>query len=204
MVKIYDVDPGKLIKKLAEELKKVELIIAPEWAKFVKTGTGKERPPKEKDWWYLRAASVMRKIYVNGPLGVSKLRKKYSSKKNRGHKPDRVYVGSGNILRKILQQLEKAELLKYVEKGVHKGRIVTGKGEKLLNQVAKELGKVEESVKEEIKKVEKVPEKKPVIEKPKEPSLEKNVHEEKKEIKKLIIEKPKETKEKISGGEDES
>ncbi|MAG52672.1 MAG: 30S ribosomal protein S19e [Nanoarchaeota archaeon] len=139
MVSIYDVDPSKLVEKLAEELKKVEHVLAPEWAQFVKTGSGKERPPIKKDWWHFRAASVMRKVYVSGPIGVSKLRKKYSSKKNRGHKPERVYPGSGNILRKVLQQLEKAELLKYVEKGVHKGRVVTGKGEKLLNQVAKGL-----------------------------------------------------------------
>ena len=161
MVTPYDVDPGKLIEKLAEELKKIENIVAPEWAKFAKTGAGKERPPVEKDWWHTRAASVMRKVYLSGPIGVSKLRKKYSAKKNRGHKPERVYVGSGNILRKILQQLEKAELLKYVEKGVHKGRIVTGKGEKLLNQAAKNLGG---EIKKEVKRVEVV----------KEPSLKKN------------------------------
>jgi len=161
MVTPYDVDPGKLIEKLAEELKKIESIVAPEWAKFVKTGAGKERPPVERDWWHTRAASVMRKVYLSGPIGVSKLRKKYSAKKNRGHKPERVYVGSGNILRKILQQLEKAELLKYVEKGVHKGRIVTGKGEKLLNQAAKNLGG---EIKKEVKRVEVI----------KEPSLKKN------------------------------
>ena len=151
MATIYDVNPGKLIEKLAEELKKIESITAPEWAKFAKTGAGKERPPVEKDWWYTRAASVMRKVYISGPIGVSKLRKKYSAKKNRGHKPERVYVGSGNILRKILQQLEKAELLKYVEKGVHKGRKITSKGEKLLNQAAKNVGG---EIKREVRKVE--------------------------------------------------
>lgn len=172
MVTIYDVDAGKLIKNLAEELKKVDSIVAPEWAKFVKTGAGKERPPVDEDWWYMRAASVMRKILIGGPLGVSKLRKKYSSKKNRGHKPERVYVGGGNILRKILQQLEKAELLKYVEKGVHKGRIVTGKGEKLLNLAAKNVGS---EIKREVKKIEikepssekKVAQEKPVVQKEK-------------------------------------
>ena len=162
MVTIYDVDSGKLIEKLAEELKKVESIVAPEWAKFAKTGSGKERPPLKADWWHTRAASVMRKVFIGGPVGVSKLRKKYSSKKNRGHKPERVYVGSGNILRKILQQLEKSELLKYVEKGVHKGRVVTGKGEKLLNQVAKNvLDSSKEGITKEVKRVEAVKEDKP-------------------------------------------
>ena len=64
MATIYDVDPGKLIKSLSEELKKVEQIKAPEWGKFVKTGCGKERPPRERDWWHIRTASVLRKIYI--------------------------------------------------------------------------------------------------------------------------------------------
>lgn len=156
MVSVFDVDPSKLIEKLAVELKKIEQVVAPEWAQFAKTGAGKERPPAIKDWWHMRAASVMRKIYVSGPIGVSKLRKKYSSKKNRGHKPERVYSGSGNILRKILQQLEKAELLKYVEKGVHKGRIVTSKGEKLINQIAQSFVKIEIKIEKEAVKREEV------------------------------------------------
>jgi small subunit ribosomal protein S19e len=190
MVTVYDTNPEKLIKQLAEELKKLDVVKAPEWANFAKTGRGKERPPIQKDWWYMRAASILRKIYSNGPLGVSKLRKKYSAKKNRGHKPDKVFIAGGNIIRKILQQLEKAELLKYVEKGVHKGRIVTPKGQKLLNQVAKGLPSEK---KEEIKQpsLEKnVGEEKPKVEEKKEvpkvevkePLLKKDVHE-KKEIK---------------------
>jgi len=139
MVTIYDVDASKLIKKASEELKKIELIKPPEWAKFVKTGASKERPPVEKDWWYMRAASILRKVYVLGPIGVSKLRKKYGGKKNRGHKPERTYKGSGSIIRKALQQLEKAELIKQVEKGVHKGKVITSKGKKFLDKLAGEV-----------------------------------------------------------------
>jgi len=140
MVTPYDVDPGKLIEKLAEELKKIENIVAPEWAKFAKTGAGKERPPVEKDWWHTRAASVMRKVYLSGPIGVSKLRKKYSAKKNRGHKKEHFYRGSGSIVRKILQQLEAAGLIAKTEKTApRKGRIATGKGVALLTRAAKSL-----------------------------------------------------------------
>ena len=179
MAKIFDVDPSKLIKELAKELKNVEQVNAPEWAAFAKTGSGKERPPAEKDWWHMRSASVLRKVYISGPIGVSKLRKKYSSKKNRGHKPERVYPAGGNILRKILQQLEKAELLKFSEKGVHKGRIITSKGAKLLNQIAKNLSgpSLKKNVHEE-KKVEPVKVEEKVVE-VKEPLLKKEVHEKK-------------------------
>jgi small subunit ribosomal protein S19e len=139
MVTIHDVNASELIKKTASSLKNEEEIKEPDWAKFVKTGASKERPPVERDWWFTRSASVLRKVYVLGPIGVSKLRKKYGGKKNRGHKPGKFYKGGGNILRKVLQQLEKAELIKYAEKGVHKGRIITPKGKKFLDKIATEI-----------------------------------------------------------------
>lgn len=148
MVTIYDVNPNKLIERVSEELKKVEIIKEPEWVRFVKTGASKERAPVERDWWYTRAASILRKVYVLGPIGVNKLRIKYGGKKNRGHKPERFYKGSGSVIRKILQQLEKAELVKQVEKGIHKGKIITPKGKKFLDKIANEIIK-EESKKEE-------------------------------------------------------
>lgn len=137
---VYDKEPEKVIRKVAEELKKERLVEMPEWAKFVKTGHHKERHPVEKDWWYIRAGSILRKMYINPkPIGVNRLRKVYGGKKNRGVKPERFYKGSGKIIRVILQQLEKSGLIKQTEKGVHKGRIITPKGQKFLNKAAKEI-----------------------------------------------------------------
>ncbi len=134
MVSAADVDANVLIERLAEVLKKEESIAPPEWAKFVKTGVHKERVPEQKDWWYIRAASVMRKLYFR-PYGVSRLRRVYGGRKNRGYKPEKYYPGSGNIVRKILQQLEKAG---YAEK-TPKGRVLSSKGRALLDKLAKEL-----------------------------------------------------------------
>ncbi len=137
MATVFDVDPNQLIEKAAEELKKIPEIQPPEWAKFVKTGAHKERPPMQKDWWYIRTAAILRKLYIyNKPIGVSKLRKKYGGRKNRGHKPERFYPGSGNIIRKVLQQLEKAGFAQQVAKGTHKGRIITPKGKSFLDKLA--------------------------------------------------------------------
>ncbi|MBN2112236.1 40S ribosomal protein S19, partial [Candidatus Woesearchaeota archaeon] len=72
MASIFDVDQTELIEQAAEELKKMPEIKAPEWALFVKTGVSKERPPVRNDWWYVRVASVLRRIYLKGPVGVSK------------------------------------------------------------------------------------------------------------------------------------
>lgn len=133
---IYNKQANELIDKASEELKKFPEIKAPEWAKYCKTGVSRERPPEDKDWWYKRVASVLRKLYISqGPIGVSKLRKKYGGRKNRGHKPDRFYKGSGNITRKALQQLEKAGFAVQKQIGVHKGRIITGKGKSFLDKI---------------------------------------------------------------------
>ena len=139
MTTVYDVNPNQLIEKVAEVLKKEKLVQSPEWAKYVKTGPAKERPPVNMDWWYYRSASVLRKIYISKPIGVSKLRKKYSSKKNRGHTPEITLRASGKIIRTILQQLEKAELIKFTEKGVHKGRHITPKGKAFLDKLSREI-----------------------------------------------------------------
>lgn len=141
MVSVYDVNPGKLIEKTAEELKKIDAIKPPVWSKFVKTGSHKERPPMDKEWWYKRTASILRKVYIYGPIGVSKLRTAYGGKRNMGFKPERVYKGSGNILRKAMQQLEKAELIKKIDKGVRKGKILTPKGKSFLDKLAKQVSK---------------------------------------------------------------
>ena len=137
MTSIRDYKASETIAKVKQELKKIDSVKPPEWSKFVKTGAHKERTPVEKDWWYTRCASVLRRVYLYGPFGVSKLRVKYGGKKNRGHKPEKFYMGSGNILRKVLQQLEKAELIKYKKEGIRKGRIITPKGESLLNKAIK-------------------------------------------------------------------
>jgi small subunit ribosomal protein S19e len=139
MANIYDVDANRLIEKAAEELKKVDAIKAPEWAVFAKTGVHKERPPANQDWWYVRVAAVLRSVYKLGPIGVSKLRYKYGGRKNRGLKPEKFYRGSGNVLRKVLQQLEKAEFVRQTEVGNFKGRIITSKGKSFLDKIASTL-----------------------------------------------------------------
>lgn len=136
---IYDTPVNELILRTSEELKKVDSIKAPEWSKFAKTGVHKERPPVQKDWWYIRSAAVLRKVQILGPIGVSKLRKKYGGKKNRGHLREEFRQGSGNVIRKVLQQLEAAGLIEKTKKGVHQGRVISAKGKSLLDKVSKEI-----------------------------------------------------------------
>ena len=191
MTTIYDVDSRELILKTAEELKKIPEIKPPEWAAFVKTGMHKERPPVNSDWWYVRAASVLRAIYRLGPVGVEKLRTKYGGKKNRGTKKEHFFKGSGNILRKSMQQLEKAGLIKFEDKGVHKGRIITPKGRSFLDKIATQIHgfkpkhevKMEEKIeiKKEMRQEQKADIKKEIVEVKQEQKAVKKAEETKKE-----------------------
>jgi len=133
----YDVPPAILIERLAKYLKdNVDAVRPPEWALYVKTGVHKERPPQNSDWWYIRCASLLRKVYVKGPIGVEHLRAEYGGRKDRGVKPEHTRKGSGAIIRKALQQLEEAGLVETV-KG--EGRIVTPEGRSLLDSLSTEI-----------------------------------------------------------------
>lgn len=134
---IYDVSQEKLVLAVAQELK--GMIEMPEWANFVKTGAHRETMPKNTDWWYIRAASILRFAYKSGPIGVNKLRTRYGGRKNRGYKPDAFALCSGKVLRVILQQLESVELVKQDTIGNRKGRVFTPKGASLLVNSAKKL-----------------------------------------------------------------
>ncbi|MCA9497000.1 MAG: 40S ribosomal protein S19, partial [Nanoarchaeota archaeon] len=103
------------------------------WAQFVKTGASKQRPPQNPDWWVVRAASILAKINKNGPIGTNRLSKAYGSRKNRGSKPEKKYDGSRNIIRKCIQQLESAKLIKQVSTP-SAGKMVTKEGRELLKR----------------------------------------------------------------------
>jgi small subunit ribosomal protein S19e len=128
---IYDA-PASVIKDVAEELKKIEAIKPPDWARFVKTGGDREKKPENVDWWYVRSASILRKIRIYGPVGIPTLRRKYGGKKNRGHNPEAMRRGSGAVIRNIIHQLEKAELLKKTKEG----RVAAPKGIALLDRIS--------------------------------------------------------------------
>lgn len=111
MSDIIRLDPQEYNKKLAEALKSIKEFEIPEWARYVKTASSKARPPFDEDFWYKRAASILRQIYKKGNVGVNRLRTRYGSRKNRGNQPERFRRGSGKIIRVVLQQAEGAGFL---------------------------------------------------------------------------------------------
>ncbi len=137
---VYELDAHEYNLKLAEALKKIPGFKAPGWVEFVKSGPAKERPIDEEDFWYKRAASILRQIYRKNIVGVNRLKTKYGSKKNRGYAPERFKKAGGKIIRTILQQADAAgftEIAKTVKgvRGRKPGRQLTQKGKEFLEGV---------------------------------------------------------------------
>ena len=149
MTTVYDVPAKELIDAVAKKLESETAIEIPKENIYSRTGVNKENPPFEKNWWYIRCASILRKIYVNNIIGIEHLRSEYGGKKDRGSKPYKAASGSGSIIRRALQQLEKAG---YVSKIKGKGRILTSKGRSFLDNTSNEVLKDVEAYYPELKK----------------------------------------------------
>jgi small subunit ribosomal protein S19e len=135
----YDVPASQFIEKLAKYLKEnIDEVQPPAWASLAKTGSHVEKQPQNPNWWYIRSASILRKVYVHGPLGLEKLRAEYGGRKDFGVKPEHAVKAGGSNIRKVLQQLEAAGL---VQTARPQGRKMTPKGRKLLQEVAEDLQK---------------------------------------------------------------
>jgi small subunit ribosomal protein S19e len=138
MKSVFDVPADRLIKKVAEKLKDIPEVKAPQWMEFAKSGAHRERPPEQEDFWYVRCASMLRKLYMKSPVGVSRLRREYGGSKHRGVRPERFRKGSGSVVREALQQLEKVGFIEHSKKG----RSLTGRGRSFLDSAALEASKV--------------------------------------------------------------
>jgi len=149
MTTAYDVPADVLIDKLSGYIKEnIKEVTGPEWAAHVKTGSHVERVPQVPDWWYVRTASLLRKLYMDGPVGVQRLRKEYGGRKRKGNAPAHHRKAGGSIIRTSLQQLEKAGLVDKIDKS---GRVVSKKGRSLLDAMSTQIKKDLDREKPELK-----------------------------------------------------
>ena len=136
MTDIRNHDAGQYNVKLAEALKKSGDFEKPEWIVFVKTGASKVRPNTDADFWFKRAASILRQLYTREVVGVGRLRTRYGGRKNRGSQPSKFVPAGGKVIRTILQQAEAAGLIeKKNVKGERAGRKLTAKGREFLEKL---------------------------------------------------------------------
>ncbi|MFI5412434.1 MAG: 30S ribosomal protein S19e [Candidatus Micrarchaeales archaeon] len=133
MANIYDVKASDFIKLASERLK--EKMKKPSYIDFVKSGANKERIPQDPDFWYVRSASVLRQVCINGPVGVSRLRTRYGSRKEHVvHRRHHARAG-GSIIRDSLIELEKLNFVKNTKSG----RVITPQGTSFIDKICKEL-----------------------------------------------------------------
>ncbi|GLU11003.1 hypothetical protein SLE2022_277760 [Rubroshorea leprosula] len=131
---VKDVSPHEFVKAYAAHLKRSGKIELPPWTDIVKTARFKELAPYDPDWYYVRSASMARKIYLRGGLGVGAFRRIYGGSKRNGSRPPHFCKSSGAIARHILQQLENMNIIAIADgKG---GRRITSSGQRDLDQVA--------------------------------------------------------------------
>merc|ERR1719510_85959 len=130
---VKDVPAEKFIAAFAQHLKRQGRFEIPKWADLVKTGKFKELPPQDPDWLYIRTASIVRKLYIRGGIGVGAFRKIYGSQQRRGTCTNKFSKSSGKIARYILQQLEEMGLVEQDDNG---GRRISKEGQRELDTVA--------------------------------------------------------------------
>ena len=135
MAKAYDVPADLLINRLSETLKGEE-VTTPNWIPFVKTGARAVRPPHQSDWYYTRCASLLRKIYLHGPIGVQDLRTMYGGTKAVGYGGAHHRDAGGAIIRTAIHNLEK---LGYLDKVEGKGRTISHEGMKKIDRISTEI-----------------------------------------------------------------
>ena len=138
MVTIYDVPADALIEEVAARLE--DRIDEPDWVEFAKSGAGKELPPEQEDFWYVRSASLLRKVAQNEPIGIERLATEYGSKKRGSNRysvrPGEHEGGSRKLIRASLQALEEEGL---VTTAAGEGRRVSDEGEAFLSEVAADV-----------------------------------------------------------------
>ncbi|EIJ89792.1 small subunit ribosomal protein S19e [Nematocida parisii] len=141
-MKVEEICPEQFIDILSKSLKEEKKIEKPVEADHIKTGHGRELAPVSEDWYHVRAASLLRKLYMEeltNPekskygFGVMWFARAYGGAKNNGHKPSHTVSGSKSLVRRILQSLETVKLVSKVSLG---GRKLTQTGHAYLQEIA--------------------------------------------------------------------
>lgn len=123
----------EFVRALAAFLKKSGKLKVPEWVDTVKLAKHKELAPYDENWFYTRAASTARHLYLRGGAGVGSMTKIYGGRQRNGVRPSHFSRGSKSVARRVLQALEG---LKMVEKDQDGGRKLTPQGQRDLDRIA--------------------------------------------------------------------
>ncbi|KAL4430160.1 hypothetical protein ABPG77_004942 [Micractinium sp. CCAP 211/92] len=134
---VKDVPADAFITAFAAYLKQTNKVQLPQYVDYVKTGAFKELSPLDPDWYYVRAAAIARRVYINQGMGVGAFRRAFGGRSNAKGRvtPEHHAKAAGGIIRHALQQLEAMGL---VEKNpaARGGRRITPEGQRQMDLVA--------------------------------------------------------------------
>mmetsp|Transcript_2487 Transcript_2487/g.3659 ORF Transcript_2487/g.3659 Transcript_2487/m.3659 type:complete len:153 (-) Transcript_2487:204-662(-) len=130
---VRDVTAPAFIEAYAEHLKNSDKFELPVWADTVKTGVFKELAPYGDDWYYIRAASIARRVYLNPGVGVGQLQRWYGGNYRRGVRTEHFRKANKGIIRSVLLQLESMKVTEKLENG---GRRISRVGQQDLDRIA--------------------------------------------------------------------
>ncbi|MDG7048041.1 MAG: 30S ribosomal protein S19e [Nitrososphaerota archaeon] len=147
MPTVFDVKSDLLLKRASDYFKQSTILQPMPYLQYVKSGSHTTHQPINQDWWYIRAASLLRKVYTKGPISLKELEKEYGGRKRIGYRIAHHRDAGSSIIRKLLIQLQAANLVTKTPKG----RIITPEGRSLMDklsaQVFEEMKKEDESLK---------------------------------------------------------
>jgi len=146
----HNIPAPTFIKHLAKHIKdNIDQVQPPTWATIAKTSSHTQRQPQDPDWWFTRTASILRKIYLHGPIGTQTLRANYGGRKGNKVSREHAKKGGGSNIREIMQQLEAAGLIETIK---NKGRTLTKEGRRTLDKLAAQTQEELEKKQPELKK----------------------------------------------------
>eukprot|EP00009_Paramoeba_aestuarina_P005074 CAMPEP_0201521114 /NCGR_PEP_ID=MMETSP0161_2-20130828/14228_1 /ASSEMBLY_ACC=CAM_ASM_000251 /TAXON_ID=180227 /ORGANISM="Neoparamoeba aestuarina, Strain SoJaBio B1-5/56/2" /LENGTH=156 /DNA_ID=CAMNT_0047919691 /DNA_START=25 /DNA_END=495 /DNA_ORIENTATION=+ len=129
---VQDVEPNLWIEAFAQHLKAQGKLQVPDFVDYAKTGTSRILPPSNPDWFYVKSAAILRRIYIRPFTGIGGLKKVFGGVwgKNR---PLHFRKASGSVIRKSLQALEALNL---IAKSDDEGRVITKIGRRDCDRIA--------------------------------------------------------------------
>lgn len=133
---VKDVDQDKIVQGVALFLKKSGKLKIPDNMDIVKTSKSKELSPYNNDWFYIRCASILRRMYHRGPIGVGGVKKIYGARQRNGSSPSHFCTADGAVARRAVQALEN---IKLVEKHPDGGRKLSAQGQRDLDRIASQI-----------------------------------------------------------------
>lgn len=93
--------------------------------------------PQDPDWYFVRAASIARRVYLRGGVGVGEFSRLYGSLKSNGSRRPHYSAASRGLIRKIMQQLAEVDIIG--QKKESKGRYLTRNGQRELDTIAGQI-----------------------------------------------------------------